>query len=243
MTARDGYARTLLALPEEEWEPYLAAHSGLPGPRGNLELLAAVGDLASADDLRRWATSADEYLAACGTAGLGRLLVEGDDVEPLLRTLAADARWRVREAVAMALQRLGDADLDRLLRLTEAWADRGPLVQRAAVAGLCEPRLLRTDTGSRAALRLVDRVTAALAAVPSARRRDDEVRTLRKALGYCWSVAVAAAPATGFPLLAGWASSDDADVRWVVRQNTTKARLVRADAEWAGRIRDLVTPG
>jgi hypothetical protein len=30
-----------------DWEPYLKANSGLPGPRGNLELVEAVGDVAS----------------------------------------------------------------------------------------------------------------------------------------------------------------------------------------------------
>ena len=38
----------------DDWAPYLAAHSGLPGPRGNLELVAACGeeaDLARAEEL------------------------------------------------------------------------------------------------------------------------------------------------------------------------------------------------
>ena len=39
-----------------------------------------------------------------------------------LRGYAADSRWRVREAVAMALQRQGDADLPRLLTLVRDWA-------------------------------------------------------------------------------------------------------------------------
>jgi hypothetical protein len=63
---------------------------------------------------------------------------------------ATDPRWRVREGVAMALQRLGDVDQLRLRRLTLSWAgEADPLVQRAAVAGMCEPRLLRGD-GNRA---------------------------------------------------------------------------------------------
>jgi hypothetical protein len=28
----------------EDWEPYLKKHSGLPGPRANLELVAAVAE-------------------------------------------------------------------------------------------------------------------------------------------------------------------------------------------------------
>jgi hypothetical protein len=61
-----------------------------------------------------------------------------------LHALASDARWRVREDVAMALRRLGGADPPRLFALAAAWAkDEDPLVQREAVAGVCEPRLLR----------------------------------------------------------------------------------------------------
>ena len=65
---------------------------------------------------------------------------------------------------------------------------------------------------------------------------DPAGRVLRKALGYCWSVAVAALPGPGFDRLARWAASDDPDVRWVVRENLKKARLTRADA---GRVAAL----
>ena len=40
MTKADIYRDTLETLPD--WEAYLLAESGLPGPRGNLELAAAV---------------------------------------------------------------------------------------------------------------------------------------------------------------------------------------------------------
>src|SRR5712664_4030152 len=55
----------------KDWEPYLKKHSGLPGPRANLELVHAVGDEADADRLWRLSASTDEFLALCGTAGLG----------------------------------------------------------------------------------------------------------------------------------------------------------------------------
>ena len=72
----------------------------------------------------------------CGTIGLGRLLAEGvEGVGERLRSYAKDMRWRVREGVAMGLQRLGAADLSRLLDLVTSWArDPAPLVQRAAMA-------------------------------------------------------------------------------------------------------------
>jgi hypothetical protein len=102
-----------------------------------------------------------------------------------------------------------------------------PLVQRAAVAAVCEPRLLRDPAFARRALVLLERVTAGLAGQPVARRRDASVRTLRPALGYGWSVAVAALPPEGLAAFARLESSDDPDVVWIVRENRKKQRLKR----------------
>jgi 3-methyladenine DNA glycosylase AlkC len=240
-TVREQHLAALTGLPASEWDDYLDAHSGLSGPRANLELLAAVGDIAPADYLHACAADADEYRAAVGAAGLGRLVVEGDLNEVgTLRALAADERWRVREGVAMALQRIGDADPGLLRRITDEWADQSPLVLRAAIAGVCEPRLLRTADAAAHAVRLVDHATRVLAALSAARRRDTDVRVLRQGLGYCWSVAVAADPGPGFAALERWADTPDDDVRWVLRQNLRKARLARADAAATERLARLV---
>ena len=218
----------LRALAAQQWPPYLSEHSGLPGPRGNIELAQAVADEGDAACFDRLIATDDEYLVFCGVVGLGRLSAEGADVERRLRQHAADTRWRVREAVAMALQRLGDADLPRLLDLIRRWAaDPNPLVQRAAIAGICEPRLLKTQDAVDCATRACAATTRALAARPRSERRDPAVRALRQALGYCWSVAVAAGPATGFPAFRELYASSDSDVAWIVRENGKKTRLAR----------------
>jgi hypothetical protein len=227
MGKAEEYARELKARPRDDWPAYLRAHSGLPGPRGNIELgqaLADVGDLGMFDEL---IATRDEYLTFCGVLGLGAVLASGDNrVLPRIREHAMDDRWRVREAVAMALQRLGDADLPRLLDVVRAWAtDPEPLVQRAAVAGVCEPRLLRTPDAVTTALAACRSATGSLASRPQETRREPGVRVLRQGLGYCWSVAVAADPARGLPEFAKLEQSDDADVAWVVRENRKKHRL------------------
>lgn len=212
---------------------HLAAGSGLPGPRANLELLGAFADVAPADLVLALAEDPDDYLRCCGTDGVGRLVLEAaaDDRAPLtalLRARAADGSWRVREAAAMALQRVGDAEPPTLRALVAAWAcDPDPLVRRAAVAGVCEPRLLRDPATAAAALDACAAATDSLAALPPAERRDPGVRTLRQALGYAWSVAVAGDPAAGVPRFAALRASDDADVAWVVRENEKKTRLRR----------------
>jgi len=104
-----------------DWDSFLLAESRLPGPRGNIELARAVAEEGEARLFWRYlhwgvdrapVNTPPEFLAFCGTLGLGRLLVDGD-VKALtaLRSQASDPRWRIREAVAMALQRWGEADL------------------------------------------------------------------------------------------------------------------------------------
>src|SRR5260370_7609132 len=67
----EGYRAELRAL--HDWEPFLKKHSGLPGARANLELVEAVGEEADADRLWRMSASTDEFVALCGTAGLGKV--------------------------------------------------------------------------------------------------------------------------------------------------------------------------
>lgn len=225
-----------------EWEPYLLAHSGLPGPRGNLELAHAVALEGDAGQFHRWscftADAAPEntpevFLAFCGVLGLGRLLALGATggaasdpaILQRLRTLASDPRWRIREAVATALQLWGDAAMPALIAEMTAWAAGNCTEQRAAAAALCEPRLLARPDHASAVIQLLDNITTHLAAVPTAGRKSEAFRILRQALGYCWSVAVAACPETGLPVLRRWLAHPDLDVRWVMRENLRKKRL------------------
>jgi hypothetical protein len=75
------YQATLRNL--EQWDAYLLKESGLPGPRGNIELAQAVANEGNRELFQRYlAYGADlapvnspyEYLAFCGALGLGRLL-------------------------------------------------------------------------------------------------------------------------------------------------------------------------
>lgn len=238
MSKREEYRRQLQEL--EDWEPFLLQHSGLPGPRGNIELARAVADEGDArlftrylshDAERAPTNSPQEFLAFCGVLGLGRLLAEGDMEQFVtLRRAASDPRWRLREAVAMALQRLGAADMPRLLQEMAAWSQGGPLEQRAAAAALCEPRLLGEPQYALATLELLDAITESI--VDFSDRRAEDFRVLRKGLAYCWSVAVAALPAEGKPQMEAWFGHEDADIRWIMRENLKKKRLDRVDPDW-----------
>jgi hypothetical protein len=234
----DEYRTKLRAL--DNWDAYLLKESGLPGPRGNLELAQVVADEGDLRLFRRYAAyTADkapvnspyEFLACCGIVGLGRLLAEGDTNQvKTLRGYASDPRWRIREAVAMALQRLGDANMARLITEMRGWSKGTPFEQRAAAAALCEPRLLGQAKHVRAVLGILDRITRSMERVEN--RRAEDFLTLRKGLGYCWSVAVVALPAEGKVLMEKWLVKSDRDIQWIMKENLGKARLARMDAEW-----------
>jgi|GEM_PF-93800 hypothetical protein len=219
-----------------EWEAYLKKNSGLPGPRANLELVEAVGEEADAERLWRLSASSDEFLALCGTAGLGHIAVS-DPVPVIswLRELAADPRWRVREGVAIALQHLGRYSMPRLLAEMEKWSAEGPYLQRAAAAGLCEPSLLKEPEHVARVLKVLDRMTKSLAATSA--RKTEGFRVLRQALAYSWSVAAAALPEAGRPLMEKWLRSHDKDVAWVMQENLTKGRMVALGPSWVAKWR------
>ncbi|WP_382305535.1 HEAT repeat domain-containing protein [Herbiconiux sp. UC225_62] len=245
MSARQKFRSALSTLAPGEWPSYLAARSGLPGPRANLELAQAAADAATATQIAELAASPDEFLALCGAIGLGRLVSENSDerAEGELRMLADDSRWRVREGVAMALQRVGAANRERLWLLAERWVDVGAqagpdlLLLRAVAAGVAEPRLVKATADASRAVRILDRITEIVMNVPvPARRGREDVRVLRQALGYAWSVAAVGAPEEGFDRLERWARSGDPDARWIARSNAGKARLSRVDPQRAAAL-------
>jgi hypothetical protein len=240
-----------LAGEPEPLERYLRSNSRLPGPRMNLSLAMAVGRVAGkmaakpgAEEslesvLDRWAATPveqappndpGEILPAVASLAYGQVAVTRpewwDDELAKLRRSASDSRWRVRELVAAGLQTMLAAKWDRTLAALRSWvADGRPLEVRAAAAAVAEPPLLDDSDRGQDALAIQDAAVGVLAAVPPADRRNDDVRVLRRGLGYTVGVAVASVPEPGTRLLLRMATSGDPDQRWVVRENLKKARL------------------
>jgi len=243
MNKVDRYRETLRTL--AEWDSFLLRESGLPGRRGNLELARAVAEEGDEALFKRYRTydaekaptnSPYEFLAFCGVLGLGQRLARGDrEAMQDLRPYASDPRWRIREAVAMALQRLGRVNMDALLEAMARWSGGNLLERRAAAAALCEPDLLGERGEVERVLEILDRITASMQEVED--RRSEPLRVLRKGLGYCWSVAVVGYPEVGKRMMERWFDSDDRDVCWVMKQNLRKKRLERMDAEWVSAAR------
>jgi hypothetical protein len=246
MTIREDYRKELQKL--SNWDSYLRKMSGLPGPRGNLELAQVVAEEGNQELFERYLgftpdiaseNTPDVFLAFCGAVGLGRLIAAGKNQHFIrLRELSADPRWRIREGVAMALQQVGDSDMDLLLKEMREWNKGNLLEKRAVAAALCEPRLLNNAEHAKKVLEILDEITQCI--LMEKEKKSEEFIILRKAMGYCWSVAVVAYPEYGKKLMERWMKSTDKDIRWIMKENLKKNRLWRCDANWTTEMAKVV---
>ena len=244
MNKSETYRQTLASLPD--WEAYLLQESGLPGPRGNLELAQVVADEGERAQFEHFLTytpqvaptnDPHEFLAFCGVVGLGRLLAEGDEsILDQLRPFANDPRWRLREGVAMALQRLGKQDMHRLLDAMQTWSAGNWLEKRAAAAALAEPVLLHNEKETLEVLQILDRITKSMENFGDA--KNEKFKILQQGMSYCWSVVVAAAPEQGKQLMEKWLACPDRVIQRIMQESLKKNRLMRMDPVWVKKRRE-----
>ena len=236
------YRKVLIRLINQtDLDEYLIHESRLPGPRANLELARAVAEEGSLELFRRYLSidaqaapygSALEFLPLCGAIGLGKFLTNSSpEIFEELRSHASDPRWRIREGVAMALQRYGAQNMEGLIREMSKWSQGSPWERRAAIAGLCEPSLLHKPADLRRVLDILDQVTRDIHGETN--RKTEGFIALKKALGYAWSVAVAASLKMGQPYLAAWLDDTDQVIQWILKENLKKPRLKKLDLEWS----------
>ena len=227
---------------------YLAAHSNLPGPRGNLELaerfarLVAERGLAFAPLCLALAAhsaeqapvnSPQEYLPFCGAWALGALGGAQPSFAPEalvhLRRLADDPRWRMREAVANGLTCLIALNDPALLATMESWVAPGQwLAMRAVAAGVADPPTIARAGVAAWGLRLHERILDAAHQAAPSERKSEAFKALRQGLGYTLSVATCGAPEEGFSLLRWALASGDRDLVWIAQENLKKSRLLKA---------------
>ncbi len=243
----------------DELETVLIADSKLPGPRANLSLAAAFADCIGTAGLSepqwalltRWLAIAEdeaptghprEFLPFCAVQAHGAAYPRAGidrraEITGRLREVANDGRWRMREGVVFALQRIGEWDFAVLTGILESWLPDATFLElRAVVAALAHPVFLRSEANTRFALEVSERVIARVSGANAAERKSEAFTVLRKGLGFAPSLFVAALPAAGFPLLERWARSGDRDLAWIVRENLNKNRLSRPFAAEVARV-------
>jgi len=234
---------------DQELPRYLGEHSNLPGPRGNLELAFAFGDyiagkyssdgsacrqlcrqLISIDSDAAPVNSPKEFLPFCGIIAAGK--IGGIDKSEFslsldtIRRMAVDDRWRIREAVAMALQELLGANPEAVIQEFYEWLNRdNPLEMRAIVAGLADPPLLKNAQLARQALEFHKIILNRI--VLFSNRKTVNYKILEKGLGYTLSVVIAAIPDEVFANLAELGRRSDLSIQKIIKENMKKNRLKR----------------
>jgi hypothetical protein len=225
-------------------EQFIIANSNLPGPRGNLELAFAVADVYdNATVVKEWTGITEDqagvndpraFLPFCGAVCLGNLYTKQKKQAyiTLLKQLAADGRWRMREAVAFGFQRIGEYDFGILERVFSGWiANAGNLERRAILAALAHPPNLNEST-TPFCFRIADQVLRELDTT-------SDFDVLKKGLGFTISVFAAADSRSGFRFIEKWIGTDRVIDR-ILRENLKKKRLVRINpdrvAELLGRV-------
>jgi hypothetical protein len=256
MNKKESYKGQLTALISENLETgneegltvYLVSNSNLPGPRGNLELAEAfvntIEAYAEEETEKLWylctklthfspseapVNNPKEFLVFCGTRGIGTLGTSHAFFPKAilrLKELASDPRWRTREGVAMAIQSMIEKQPRKTLSEIAKWIENDSwFAMRAVAAGVAEPALLKDDQTAKSALELHKKIFAKIAAAQQ--RKSSELKTLKQGLGYSLSVVVRAVPREGFEYMRQLAEGQDADTRWILKENLKKNRLIR----------------
>ncbi len=242
-------------------EAYLLQHANLPGPRANLELAQCFaeqladkvlnqGDL---DRLHRWTqyvapeNTPAVFLPFCAYIALGALYHHVDTTRRQaiirqLREAANDTRWRIREAVAMAFQRIAEQNISTIVTMFSTWIDHASMKeQRAILVTLAHSPILGDANTVRFALHIAGKVLAGIRTKGAEERKHDDFRILRKGLAYTISVFVAHLPEEGFLFLTKWAVEPDADIRWILKENIKKRRLIKRFPAQVAAIQTMVS--
>ncbi len=242
MTKVSKYAEELNGL-KGGLEDYLKKNSGLPGPRGNLELLkAAVENLPQETFAPFWKYTADkapvntqeEYLYMFPVLSLGYHITKSDkEGWAKLRACASDERWRTREVVTMAAMQFGFKDFAYLFKQMQSWGIGNLYERRAAAATLCDPNLLDTEEKAVPVLNLLKDITFDL---PNYDKDTEGFDALVKGLSFCWSVAICSAPKEGKRLFEELIKSENKFVKKIVKENLSKNRLKKMDEAWIAKM-------
>jgi hypothetical protein len=232
-----------------ELENILLSESNLPGPRANLEIAAtfAYAFESSLVTNEAWNlilmwenNTAADALQAMGAYYYYAELSRKQIILEKCQAGMNDVRWRMREAAAMALQRIGEKEFNVIQTLFDSIGPQAnPLEKRAFVATLAHPPLLKEPSHVRYALHLSEQILEEITA-GQVNHKAEDYRVLSKGLEYAVSLFVERAPEAGFALLAKFAVSEDKRIQKIVKSNLGKARLAKKFSQEVEHIQRLL---
>jgi hypothetical protein len=209
--------------------------SGLPGTRVNLGLAEAFGATLAGFDAARSlkfvealrATSADEHLGGspyeflpvCAVIGLGAIGSRNEKLRPAviekLHDAADDMRFRVRDAVPIALCAIGKHSKDELLPMLENWP---PFFNQAAslLRVLGTPAYLDSLQDADTVVRYVDQAFRLLWNAPRSAERYPGYKSLLEALHIVPARVATRFGPTFFPVALPWTKVKEPMLRDII---------------------------
>jgi hypothetical protein len=223
----------------------LAVASGLPGPRMNTGVAqgfaneCAARGKAAAKVVERLATldaelapgaTELEFLPVCGILAVGALAAKDPDPKARKKALARlhdaseDVRFRVREAAALALARIGSIDADATVREVASWMD-GYFQAAAVLHALGDATWLTAIDDGPAVIERLDEAFVLAKDAPRSAVRWPGWKALHEELG---RVPAAVATRFGVPvfdMLARWAEASMPELREAIESNLRDKKL------------------
>lgn len=219
----------------KELEKFLIKHSNLPGPRANLELIFGIAELYENQEvILEWLKITEDqadvndprtFLPFCAAVCLGKIYSKKRDPEliAILKKLANDGRWRMREAVAFGFQSIGEHDFNELKAIFSEWIkNSNNLEKRAILVSLAHPKFLNEER-AQFCFEITDVVLKQM-------DRENNFDVLRKGLEFTISVFAAANPNLGLGSIKKWIGKDKIIDR-IMKENLKKNRLFRKNPE------------
>lgn len=223
----------------------LALASGLPGPRMNIAAAVAfanecaargkaadkvIDKLASLDAELAPGASEMEFLPVCGVIACGVRAAKTNDRKLRAKTLAflhdmsEDLRFRVREAAAAALARIGGSDPDGTVREVASWMD-GYFQAAAVLRALGEPGWLDAIHDGESVIERIDEAFILARDAPRSAVRWPGWKALHEELSRVVGPIAARFGVPVFDKMVEWSKVEMPELREAIEKNLRDGKL------------------
>jgi hypothetical protein len=236
----------------------LARVGGLPGPRANAGVVLAfanecvargtradalVATMATLDVEAAPGATKYEIIPMCGVAALGARAASDPTAMRALATLhdcAEDLRFRVRDGVADALARIGEARGEPLAHDLASWMD-GYFHAAAVLRAISDPKWLTRISSAAVVIERLDEGFELAKNAPRATSRYPGFKSLVEVLYLAPVEAAARFGVPVFEMLARWSGTKDPALREIVAKVLSAPKLSGRFAEEVARARAALT--
>lgn len=223
----------------------LALASGLPGPRMNIGVALAfanecaargraadkvIDKLASLDAELAPGASELEFLPVCGVVAVGVRAAKEKDRKARAKALAflhdmtEDLRFRVREAAAASLARIGGSDPDGTVREVASWMD-GYFQAAGVLRALAEPGWLDAIQDAESVIERLDEAFILARDAPRSAVRWPGWKALHEELGRVVAPVAARFGVPVFDKMIEWSAVEMPELREAIEKNLRDGKL------------------